>query len=400
MTSHIVPVVFAWSIAATVPAQELQVGLAGNGGVVEAAAVDVRLEDVRMMARTHRGRGRSVVGVDTDSLAMGPLRLSGLARLVLTSPLGLYAWSSTPTRAGGAHLDLARVPTGRFGAALRADEGYFYVMRRSATLDRVGVGGSIRHGSGLEGELAVVVSRIATERGGAGDLARTEPRERMIHAAARLRGTGGLLRVTVIPIAMASDRLPLSGAGVVSAGLSADWLTLDGSLALAGRGYLTGDAKRASGATATLRMRAADDSGHSLELRSRWRADATPEQVTSARLAAAAGNTSRLSGHAEISYRRTRSSERVRVSGRAEAREGANRGWLSGSVSMAGDQTTASVEVGTRLQLAPRLQVTMAAGWDGEWGARVECLLREAGNEARLELDDDGDWKIGLALGR
>ncbi|MDD9988473.1 MAG: hypothetical protein OXQ31_19510 [Spirochaetaceae bacterium] len=42
----------------------------------------------------------------------------------------------------------------------------------------------------------------------------------------------------------------------------------------------------------------------------------------------------------------------------------------------------------------------MAAAWAGEWSARVECVLREAGNEARLDLDDDGDWAVGLTLGR
>ena len=222
----------------------------------------------------------------------------------------------------------------------------------------------------------------------------------MIHAVARFRGTGSLLRVTALPVVMAADRLPLSGAGVVSAGLVADWLTLDGSLALAGRGYFTGDAKHAGGAAAALRMRVAADSWPSLELRSRWRADARPEQVMSARLAAGAGVSSGLAGSAEISHRKTRSSDRVRVSGRAEARDRGNRAWLSGSANVTGDRTTPRVEIGTRLQVDPRLQLTVAAGWAGEWSARVECVLREAGNEARLDLEDDGDWAVGLTLGR
>ena len=399
MTLRIIPFVLALSVAAASSAQELQVDLAGNGPEVDAAAFDLRLQEVRLMARTHRGRGRSVAGVDTESLTMGPLRLAGLARLVMTSPLGLYPWSSALTVAGSPFLDAAQVPSGRFGAALRADAGYFYVMRRSATLERFGIGGRIRHDAGLEAELAAVFSRLTPEPVGAAD-ARTEPRERMIHAAARIRGTGNLLQVTAVPIVMAADRLPLSGAGVVSAGLVTDWLTLDGSLALAGRGYFTGDAKHAAGATTAIRMRAAGASGQSLELRSQWRADAAPERVVSARLAVGAGSTSGFSGRAEISHRKTRSSDRVRVSGRAEARDRGNRGWLSGSVSTAGNRTTSRVEMGARLQVAPQLQLTVAAGWAGEWSARVECVLREARNQARLDLDDDGDWGIGLTLRR
>ena len=406
MTSRIIRVSFALSIAiaistaTAVPAQELEVDLTGTGGTVESAAVETRLEGLRLMARTHRVAGRSVAGVDTESLTMGPLRLAGLARLVMTSPLGVYPWSSALTRPGGAFLEAARLPSGRFGAALRSDEAYVYVMRRSATLDRFGAGGRVRHGSGLEGELAVAVSRISTEPGGAANPVRAEPGERMIHAVARLRGTGTLLRVTAMPILMAADGLPLSGAGVVGAGLFADWLTLDGSLALAGRSYFTGDAKRAAGATAALRMRIANDAGQSLELRSRWRADSAPEQVMSARLGVGARTASGFSGSAEVSHRRTRSSDRLRVSGRVEARDRGNSGWLSGSVSVAGGRATSRVEIGTRLHVAPPLQLTVAAGWAGEWSARVECVLREAGNEARLELEDDGDWALGLELGR
>lgn len=410
MTSCIIRVSFALSVAAILSAQELsaqelQVDLAGNAAEVEAAAVGVLLDELRLIARTDRDRGRSVAGVDTGSLAVGaltvgPLRLSGPTRLLMTTPLGVYPWSSVLTAGGGALLDAARVPSGRFGAALRADDAYVFVMRRSATLHRLGAGGRIRHGSGLEAELAAVYSRLAPapEEAPAGE--RVEPRERMIHAVARFRGTGSLLRVTALPVVMAADRLPLSGAGVVSAGLVADWLTLDGSLALAGRGYFTGDAKHAAGAAAALRMRVAADSWPSLELRSRWRADAAPEQVMSARLAAGAGVSSGLAGSAEISHRKTRSSDRVRVSGRAEARDRGNRAWLSGSANVTGDRTTPRVEIGTRLQVDPRLQLTVAAGWAGEWSARVECVLREAGNEARLDLEDDGDWAVGLTLGR
>ena len=417
MTSCIIRVSFALSVAAALSAQELsaqelQVDLAGNAGKVEAAAAGVRLDELRLIARTDRDRGRSVAGVDTGSLTVGPLRLAGPTRLLMTTPLGVYPWSSVLTAGGGALLDAARVPSGRFGAALRADDAYVFVMRRSATLHRFGAGGRIRHGSGLEAELAAVFSRLtpapegtpskegtpSEEETPAGE--RVEPRERMIHAVARFRGTGSLLRVTALPVVMAADRLPLSGAGVVSAGLVADWLTLDGSLALAGRGYFTGDAKHAGGAAAALRMRVAADSWPSLELRSRWRADARPEQVMSARLAAGAGVSSGLAGSAEISHRKTRSSDRVRVSGRAEARDRGNRAWLSGSANVTGDRTTPRVEIGTRLQVDPRLQLTVAAGWAGEWSARVECVLREAGNEARLDLDDDGDWAVGLTLGR
>lgn len=406
MTFRIIRVSFALSIAATLSAQELKVDLAGNAGKVEAAAVGVLLDELRLIARTDRDRGRSVAGVDTESLTVGPLRLAGPTRLLMTTPLGVYPWSSVLTAGGGALLDAARVPSGRFGAALRADDAYVFVMRRSATLHRFGAGGRIGHGSGLEAELAAVFSRLAPAPEGtpseegtpAGE--RVEPRERMIHAVARFRGTGSLLRVTALPVVMAADRLPLSGAGVVSAGLVADWLTLDGSLALAGRGYFTGDAKHAAGATAALRMRVAADSWPSLELRSRWRADAKPEQVMSARLAAGAGVSSGLAGSAEISHRKTRSSDRVRVSGRAEARDRGNRAWLSGSANVTGDRTTPRVEIGTRLQVDPRLQLTVAAGWAGEWSARVECVLREAGNEARLDLEDDGDWAVGLTLGR
>lgn len=400
MTHRIIRVSLALSIATVVPAQELEVDLTGTGGEVEAAAVEARLEGLRLMARTHRVKERSVAGVDTDSLTMGPLRLAGLARLAVTSPLGVYPWSSALAAPGGAFLDAARLPSGRFGAALRTDEAYVYAMRRSATLDRFGAGGRVRHGTGLEGELAVVFSRMSTDPGGAAGRARAELGEGMIHAAARLRGTGSLLRVTAVPIVMAADRLPLSGAGVVGAGLVADWLTLDGSLALAGRGYFTGDAKHAAGATAALRVRAADDSGQSLELRSRWRADSTPEQVMSARLGVGARTTSGVFGTAEISHRRTPSSDRLRVSGRAEARDRGNSGWLSASVSFAGGRATPRVEIGTRLQVAPPLRLTVATGWTGTWSARVECVLREAGNQARLQLDDDGDWAIGLDLRR
>lgn len=417
MTFRIIRVSFALFIAATLSAQELsaqelQVDLAGNAGEVEAAAVGVLLDELRLIARTDRDRGRSVAGVDTGSLTVGPLRLAGPTRLLMTTPLGVYPWSSVLTAGGGALLDAARVPSGRFGAALRADDAYAFVMRRSATLHRFGAGGRIGHGSGLEAELAAVFSRLAPapegtpyEEGTPSEVGtpageRVEPRERMIHAVARFRGTGSLLRVTALPVVMVADRLPLSGAGVVSAGLVADWLTLDGSLALAGRGYFTGDAKHAAGAAAALRMRVAADSWPSLELRSRWRADARPEQVMSARLAAGAGVSSGLAGSAEISHRKTRSSDRVRVSGRAEVRDRGNRAWLSGSANVTGDRTTPRVEIGTRLQVDPRLQLTVAAGWAGEWSARVECVLREAGNEARLDLEDDGDWAVGLTLGR
>ena len=417
MTFRIIHVSFALFIAATLSAQELcaqelQVDLAGNAGEVEAAAVGVLLDELRLIARTDRDRGRSVAGVDTGSLTVGPLRLAGPTRLLMTTPLGVYPWSSVLTAGGGALLDAARVPSGRFGAALRADDAYAFVMRRSATLHRFGAGGRIGHGSGLEAELAAVFSRLAPapegtpyEEGTPSEVGtpageRVEPRERMIHAVARFRGTGSLLRVTALPVVMVADRLPLSGAGVVSAGLVADWLTLDGSLALAGRGYFTGDAKHAAGAAAALRMRVAADSWPSLELRSRWRADARPEQVMSARLAAGAGVSSGLAGSAEISHRKTRSSDRVRVSGRAEVRDRGNRAWLSGSANVTGDRTTPRVEIGTRLQVDPRLQLTVAAGWAGEWSARVECVLREAGNEARLDLEDDGDWAVGLTLGR
>ena len=417
MTFRIIRVSFALFIAATLSAQELsaqelQVDLDGNAGKVEAAAVGVLLDELRLIARTDRDRGRSVAGVDTGSLTVGPLRLAGPTRLLMTTPLGVYPWSSVLTAGGGALLDAARVPSGRFGVALRADDAYVFVMRRSATLHRFGAGGRIGHGSGLEAELAAVFSRLAPAPEGtaskegtpskegtsAGE--RVEPRERMIHAVARFRGTGSLLRVTALPVVMAADRLPLSGAGVVSVGLVADWLTLDGSLALAGRGYFTGDAKHAAGAAAALRMRVAADSWPSLELRSRWRADAAPEQVMSARLAAGAGVSSGLAGSAEVSHRKTRSSDRVRVSGRAEARDRGNRAWLSGSANVTGDRTAPRVEIGTRLQVDPRLQLTVAAGWAGEWSARVECVLREAGNEARLDLEDDGDWAVGLTLGR
>lgn len=411
MTSCIIRVSFALSVAAILSAQELsaqelQVDLAGNAAEVEAAAVGVLLDELRLIARTDRDRGRSVAGVDTGSLTVGPLRLAGPTRLLMTTPLGVYPWSSVLTAGGGALLDAARVPSGRFGVALRADDAYVFAMRRSATLHRFGAGGRIGHGSGLEAELAAVFSRLAPapeatpSKEGTPSGERVEPRERMIHAVARFRGTGSLLRVTALPVVMAADRLPLSGAGVVSAGLVADWLTLDGSLALAGRGYFTGDAKHAAGAAAALRMRVAGDSWPSLELRSRWRADAAPEQVMSARLAAGAGVSSGLAGSAEVSHRKTRSSDRVRVSGRAEARDRGNRAWLSGSANVTGDRTTPRVEIGTRLQVDPRLQLTVAAGWAGEWSARVECVLREAGNEARLDLEDDGDWAVGLTLGR
>ena len=400
MTSCIIRVSFALSVAATLSAQELQVDLAGDAAEVEAAAVEVRLDELRLIARTDRNTERSVAGFDTESLTVGPLRLAGLTRLLMTTPLGVYPWSSMLTADGGALLDASRIPSGRFGAALRADDAYVFVMRRSATLNRFGAGGRIRHGSGLEAELAAVFSRLAPAPGGTPAEQRVEPRERMVHAVARFRGTGSLLRVTAMPVVMAADRLPLSGAGVVSAGLVADWLTLDGVLAIAGRGYFTGDAKHAGGAAAALRMRVAGDSWPSLELRSRWRADARPEQVMSARLAAGAGVSSGLAGSAEISHRKTRSSDRVRVSGRAEARDRGNRAWLSGSANVTGDRTTPRVEIGTRLRVDPRLQLTVAAGWAGEWNARVECVLREAGNEARLDLDDDGDWAVGLTLGR
>ena len=200
MTSCIIRVSFALSVAAILSAQELsaqelQVDLAGNAAEVEAAAVGVLLDELRLIARTDRDRGRSVAGVDTESLTVGaltvgPLRLSGPTRLLMTTPLGVYPWSSVLTAGGGALLDAARVPSGRFGAALRADDAYVFVMRRSATLHRLGAGGRIRHGSGLEAELAAVYSRLAPAPKEAPAGERVEPRERMIHAVARFRGTG------------------------------------------------------------------------------------------------------------------------------------------------------------------------------------------------------------------
>ena len=390
-------------VAAATWGQGLQVDLAGNGGEVAGASADLRLQGIRLIARTHAGTGRSVVGLDTHSLSVGPLRLAGLARVLMASPLGLYPWSSALTAASGPLLDGAQVPSGRFGAALRADDaGYFYVMRRSRELSRLGGGAWIRHDAGLDAELAAVFSRLAPESvSAAGDHAPSAPAARMVHAAVRFRATGDLLAVTAVPIIMAADRLPPAGAGVVSAGLASGPLTVDGSLAFAGRRYFTGDAKRAAGTTAAFRVRAAGDAGQSLELRSQWRSGASPERVLTARLAAGAGAASGFYGTAEVSHRTTRSSDRVRVSARAEARDGGNRGWLSGSLSTTGGRTTSRIEVGARLQAAPEVQLTVAAGWAGkEWSARVGCVLRGAGHQVDLDLDDDGDWGIGLQLRR
>ncbi len=401
MTLRIIRVAaFALFTAAASWAQELQVDLKGTGGQIAAASVDLDLDQVRLVARTHRGTGRSVAGVDTESLTVGPLRLAGLARLLTASPLDRYPWSSALTGAGGPRLDRAQTPSGRFGAALRAGDAlYFYAMRRSATVIRLGAGGRVVHDAGLAADLAAVFTRLSAEPGGpVAGAAPPAPRAQMIHAAARFGGAGDLLEVTAVPIVMAADRLPPAGAGIVSAGLNWGWLALDGSLAFAGGRYFTGDAKRATGGSAAVRMRAAGDRGQSLELRSRWRYDASPERVVSARLAAGAGAATGFYGRAEVSHRTTRSSNRVRLSARVEARDRGARGWLSGSVSAAGGRTTHRIEVGGRLQASPDLRLTVAAGWSGEWNARVECVLQVAGHEVELDAADDGDWGIGLRL--
>lgn len=382
-------------------AQELQVDLKGTGAQVAAASVDLGLDRVRLIARTHLGTRRSVVGVDTESLTVGPLRLAGLARVLTASPLDLHPWSSALTAAGGAPLDRARTPSGRFGASLRAgDAFYLYAMRRSATVGRFGAGGRVDHEAGLTAELAAAFTDLSTGPGGpVAAAAAPAPRARMIHAAARVRGAGDLLDVTAVPIVMAADRLPPAGAGIVSAGLDWGWLALDGSLAFAGKRYFTGDAKRAAGASAAVRMRAAGEAGQSLELRSRWRYGTSPERVVSARLASSgAGAATGFFARAEVSHRLTRRSDGVRLSARAEARDRGARGWLSGSVSATGGRTSHRIEVGARLQAAPDLRLTVAAGWSGEWNARVECVLQAAGHEVEMDVDHDNDWGIGLRL--
>ena len=381
--------------------QELRVDLKGTGDELSIAAVDLRLDEVRLIGRTHRGTGRTVAGADTELLSVGPLRLVGLARILMVSPLGLYPWSAALTAASGPRLDAAQIPSGRVGVALRAADGlYLYALRRSETLARVGAGASFSHDSGLAAELAAVVSRLQSEPGSARSADPSEPRARMIHAAARLSGAGELLEVTAVPIVMAVDALPPAGAGIVSAALAADWLTLGGSLALASERYFTGDAKAAAGATAALRVRAAGEAGQSLELRSQWRAGASAERVLSARLTVGSGTRSGLYGSAEVSHRRTLSSDRARFSARAEARDGGNRGWLSGSVSTSGSATTPRIEVGARLQASPALQLTVAVGRAKEWSFRVEGVLRIGRQEVELDLDDDGDWGLGLLLRR
>ena len=378
----------------------VRVDLQGNGGRIAAASVDLDLDRVRLIARTHRSTGRSVVGIDTEPLTVGPLRLAGLAGLITASPLGRYPWSSALTRAGAPLLDRSRTPSGRFGAALRAgDAFYVYAMRRSAAVARFGAGGRIAHGSGLAAEVAAVFTRLSAAPGGpAAGAAPPAPREQMIHAAARIGGAGDLLKVTAVPIVMVADRQPAAGAGIVSAGLGWGWLAVDGSLAFADRRYFTGDAKRATGGSAAVRMRAAGGRGQTLELRSRWRYDASPERVVSARLAAGAGAATGFSGRAEVSHRTTRSSQRVSISARVEARDHGARGWLSGAVSGTGGRTTHRFEVGARLQPAPDLRLTVAAGWAGEWNARVECVLQAAGHQVEWDADDDGDWGIGVRL--
>ena len=379
-------------------AQELQVDLKGTGAQVAAASVDLDLDRVRLIARTHRSTRRSVVGVDTEPLTVGPLRLAGLARVLTASPLDLYPWSSALTAAGGALLDRARTPSGRFGASLRAGDAlYFYAMRRSATMGRLGAGGRVDHDAGLSAELAAAFTYLSTEPGGPAAAA-PAPRARMLHAAVRVRGAGDLLDVTAVPIVMAADRLPPAGAGVVSAGLDWGRLALDASLAFAGRRYFTGDAKRAAGASAAVRMRAVGEAGQSLELRSRWRYDSSPERVLSARLTSGAGAATGFFARAEVSHRLTRRSDGVRLSARAEARDRGARGWLSGSVSATGGRTTHRIEVGARLQAAPDLRFTVAAGWAGEWNARVEWVLQAAGHEVEFDVDHDNDWGIGLRL--
>lgn len=381
-------------------AQELQVDLKGTGAQVAAASVDLDLDRLRLIARTHRSTRRSVVGIDTEPLTVGPLRLAGLARVLTASPLDLYPWSSALTAAGGAPLDRAQTPSGRFGASLRAgDDLYFYAMRRSATVGRLGAGGRVDHDAGLAAELAAAFTDLSTGPGGSvAAAAPPAPGARMIHAAARVRGVGDLLDVTAVPIVMAADRLPPAGAGIVSAGLDWGWLALDGSLAFAGRRYFTGDAKRAAGASAAVRMRAAGEAGQSLELRSRWRYGTSPERVVSARLASGGGAATGFFARAEVSHRLTRRSDGVRLSARAEARARGARGWLSGSVSATGGRPSHRIEVGARLQAAPDLRLTVAAGWSGEWNARVECVLQAAGHEVEMDVDHDNDWGIGLRL--
>ena len=391
--------VLAFCAAAPSWAQDLHLDLNGNGGRIAAASVDLDLDRVRLIARTHRSTGRSVVGMDTEPLTVGPLRLAGLAGLITASPLGRYPWSSALTRAGAPLLDRSRTPSGRFGAALRAgDAFYVYAMRRSAAVARFGAGGRIAHGSGLAAEVAAVFTRLSADPGGPAGAAPPAPRTQMIHAAARIGGAGDLLKVTAVPIVMVADRQPAAGAGIVSAGLGWGWLAVDGSLAFADRRYFTGDAKRATGGSAAVRMRAAGGRGQTLELRSRWRYDASPERVVSARLAAGAGAATGFSGRAEVSHRTTRSSQRVSISARVEARDHGARGWLSGAVSGTGGRTTHRFEVGARLQPAPDLRLTVAAGWAGEWNARVECVLQAAGHQVEWDADDDGDWGIGLRL--
>ena len=388
---------FALFAAAASGAQELQVALKGTGGQIAAASVDLDLDRVRLVARTHRGTGRSVAGVDTESLTAGPLRLTGLAGILISSPLNRYPWSSALTAAGGSVLDRAQTPSGRFGAALRAgDAFYLYAMRRSAAVARFGAGGRVAHDSGLAADLAAVLTRLSAKPGKPASA--PAPRSQMIHAAARFHGAGDLLEVTAVPIVMAADRLPPAGAGIFSAGMKWGWLALDGSLAFADGRYFTGDAKRAAGSSAAVRLRATRAGGQSLELRSRWRYDASPERVVSARLAAGAGAVTGFYGRAEVSHRTTRSSHSVRVSARTEARGRDARGWLSGSVSSAGGRMTPRVEAGARLQAAPDLRLTVAAGWAGEWHARVECVLQAAGHEVELDADHDGDWGMRLRL--
>lgn len=401
MTLFIIRVAAIALFAAAAWAQELQIDLKGTGAQVAAASIDLDLDRVRLVARTHLSTRRSVVGVDTEPLTVGPLRLAGLARVLTASPLDLYPWSSALTAAGGALLDRAQTPSGRFGASLRAgDASYFYAMRRSATMGRIGAGGRVDHGAGLAAELAAAFTYLATGPGGGpvAAAAPPAPRARMIHAAARFRGAGDLLDVTAVPIVMAADRLPPAGAGIVSAGLDWGWLALDGSLAFAGRRYFTGDAKRAAGASAAVRMRAAGEAGQSLELRSRWRYGTSPERLLSARLASGGGAATGFFARAAVSHRLTRRSDGVRLSARAEARDRGASGWLSGSVSATGGRTSHRIEVGARLQAAPDLRLTVAAGWAGEWNARVECVLQAAGHEVEIDVDHDDDWGIGLRL--
>lgn len=409
MTRHI-NVVAAFALCAAVSAwaqdpedfaPDLHVDLKGNGGRIAAASVDLDLDRVLLVARTHRGTGRSVVGIDTEPFTVGPLRLAGLAGLVTASPLDRYPWSSALTGAGAPLLDRSQSPSGRFGAALRAGGGFYvYAMRRSATVARFGAGGRFAHDAGLAADVAAVFTRLSAKPGApAAGSAPPAPRSQMIHAAARVGGAGDLLQVRAVPIVMAADRQPPAGAGIVSAGLDWGWLAVDGSLAFADRRYFTGDAKRATGGSAAVRMRVAGGRGGTLDVRSHWRYDASPERVVSARLASAAGAAAGFSGRAEVSHRTTRSSQRVRLSARVEAREQGARGWLSGAVSATtGGRATHRVEVGTRLQPAPDLRLTIAAGWAGEWNARIEWVLQAAGHQVEWDADDDGDWGLGLRL--